>query len=202
MSALGLIETKGLVAAREGADAMLKAANVRLLEKNLVGGGLVTITISGEVSAVKASIDAAAVAIKRIEGAVLVSEHVIARPDVELARILALTPPQNGAATHAQKTPSSFAKTEKVAANTEEENAVVVPTANAQAITVKSGAKTSAKADIVRHEISQLKKMNVNKLRQIARNLSGLSMTTEEVELANKKDLIEAIVNVYRQIEE
>lgn len=201
MSALGLIETKGLVAAIEGADAMLKAANVRLLEKNLVGGGLVTITISGEVSAVKASIDAAVVAIKRIEGAVLVSEHVIARPDVELARILALTPPQNGAATHAQKAPSSFAKTEKVAANTEE-NAVVVPTANAQAITVKSGAKTSAKADIVRHEISQLKKMNVNKLRQIARNLSGLSMTTEEVELANKKDLIEAIVNVYRQIEE
>ena len=201
MSALGLIETKGLVAAIEGADAMLKAANVRLLEKNLVGGGLVTITISGEVSAVKASIDAAVVAIKRIEGAVLVSEHVIARPDIELARILALTPPQNGAATHAQKAPSSFVKTEKVAANTEE-NAVVVPTANAQAITVKSGAKTSAKADIVRHEISQLKKMNVNKLRQIARNLSGLSMTTEEVELANKKDLIEAIVNVYRQIEE
>lgn len=55
MLALGLVETRGLLAAIEGADAMLKAADVRLLEKNLATGGLVTITIAGEVSAVQAS---------------------------------------------------------------------------------------------------------------------------------------------------
>ena len=53
MLALGLIETKGLIGAIEAADAMLKAANVRLLEKSLATGGLVTITIAGEVAAVQ-----------------------------------------------------------------------------------------------------------------------------------------------------
>jgi len=90
MSALGLIETKGLLAAIECADTMLKAANVRLLEKNLASGGLVTISVAGEVGAVKASVDAAVAAVSRITGAVLVSAHVIARPDSELSRIIAL----------------------------------------------------------------------------------------------------------------
>lgn len=90
MMALGLIETKGLLPAIEAADAMLKAADVCLLEKNLASGGLVTITIGGEVSAVQASIDAASAAVGRIAGAVLVSRHVIARPDVELEKIIAL----------------------------------------------------------------------------------------------------------------
>jgi microcompartment protein CcmL/EutN len=99
MQALGLVETRGLLAAIEGADAMLKAAEVRLLEKNLVGGGLVTITIAGEVSAVTASVDAAAAAIKRLSasgGALLVSRHVIARPDEGLHGILALKPQESG----------------------------------------------------------------------------------------------------------
>jgi microcompartment protein CcmL/EutN len=92
MPALGLVETRGLLAAIEGADAMLKAADVRLLEKNLASGGLVTITIAGEVSAVAASVAAAVAAIGRLRGDLLVSHHVIARPDVELEHIVALTP--------------------------------------------------------------------------------------------------------------
>ena len=99
MPALGLVETRGLLAAIEGADAMLKAADVRLLEKNLVGGGLVTVTIAGEVSAVAASVDAAAAAIRRLSangGKLLVSRHVIARPDEGLSGILALKPQEKG----------------------------------------------------------------------------------------------------------
>ena len=92
MLALGLVETRGLLAAIEGADAMLKAADVRLLEKNLATGGLVTITVAGEVSAVQASVDAAKACILRIAGAELVSTHVIPRPDEELAGILRLDP--------------------------------------------------------------------------------------------------------------
>jgi microcompartment protein CcmL/EutN len=92
MPALGLVETRGLLAAIEGADAMLKAADVRLLEKSLASGGLVTITIAGEVSAVAASVDAAVAAIGRLRGELLVSHHVIARPDVELEHIVSLTP--------------------------------------------------------------------------------------------------------------
>ncbi len=92
MSALGLIETKGLLPAVEAADAMLKAADVRLLEKSLAGGGLVTITVAGETAAVKAAVDAGAAAVRRLAGATLVSTHVIPRPDGELAQIIALKP--------------------------------------------------------------------------------------------------------------
>ena len=75
MLALGLVETRGLIGAIEAADAMLKAADVRLLEKSLASGGLVTITIAGEVAAVQSSVDAAVASIARIEGAECVSRH-------------------------------------------------------------------------------------------------------------------------------
>ena len=58
MKALGLIETKGTLAAVEAADAMVKAADVTLVEKTRVGGGLVTITVTGDVAAVQAAVDA------------------------------------------------------------------------------------------------------------------------------------------------
>lgn len=92
MLALGLIETKGLVGAIEAADAMLKAANVRLLEKSLASGGLVTITVAGEVAAVQSAVDAAVASLTRICGVVCVSHHVIPRPDAELAHVLRLHP--------------------------------------------------------------------------------------------------------------
>jgi microcompartment protein CcmL/EutN len=89
MQALGLIETKGLVAAIESADAMLKAAEVHLLEKTFVGGGLVTITVTGDVGAVKAATDAGAAAAQRVGE--LLSVHVIPRPHEELDQILGST---------------------------------------------------------------------------------------------------------------
>ncbi len=84
MIALGMIETKGLVGAIEAADAMVKAANVTLIGKVLVGGGLVTVMVRGDVGAVKAATDAGAAAAQRIGE--LISVHVIPRPhgDVEL----------------------------------------------------------------------------------------------------------------------
>ena len=58
--ALGMIETKGLIGSIEAADAMVKAANVYLIGKNFVGGGLVTVMVRGDVGACKASVDAGA----------------------------------------------------------------------------------------------------------------------------------------------
>lgn len=78
MQALGLIETKGLIAAIESADTMLKAAEVTLLEKTHVGGGLVTVAVVGDVGAVKAAVDAGAAAAQRVGD--LLSVHVIPRP--------------------------------------------------------------------------------------------------------------------------
>lgn len=86
LSALGMIETKGLVSAIEAADAMVKAANVTLIGKELVGGGLVAILVRGDVGAVKAATDAGAAAAERIGE--LVSAHVIPRPHEEVENIL------------------------------------------------------------------------------------------------------------------
>ena len=82
--ALGMIETKGMVAAIEASDAMVKAANVTLVGRELVGGGLVTVMVRGDVGAVKAATDAGAAAAQRVGE--LISVHVIPRPhgDVEL----------------------------------------------------------------------------------------------------------------------
>lgn len=84
--ALGMIETKGLVAAIEAADAMVKAANVQLVGKEQVGGGLVTVMVRGDVGAVKAATEAGAEAAERVGE--LISIHVIPRPNAEVEAIL------------------------------------------------------------------------------------------------------------------
>ncbi len=84
--ALGMIETKGLVGAVEAADAMVKAARVTLVGKELVGGGLVTVMVRGDVGAVKAAVEAGSVAAKKVGE--LLSVHVIPRPDEQVEGIL------------------------------------------------------------------------------------------------------------------
>ena len=86
LEALGMVETKGLVGSIEAADAMVKAANVRLIGKVLVGGGLVTVMVRGDVGAVKAAVDAGASAAKRVGE--LISVHVIPRPHNDVESIL------------------------------------------------------------------------------------------------------------------
>ena len=84
--ALGMIETKGLVASIEAADAMVKAANVTLQCKEHVGGGLVTIMVRGDVGAVKAAVDAGACSAEKVGE--VVAQHVIPRPHTDVEKIL------------------------------------------------------------------------------------------------------------------
>ena len=84
--ALGLVEIAGLCIAVAAADAMVKAANVTLIGKEHVGGGLVTVMVRGDVGAVKASVDAGAAAAERVGE--LVSIHVIPRPHTDVEKIL------------------------------------------------------------------------------------------------------------------
>ena len=86
MEELGMIETKGLVGSIEAADAMVKAANVHLIGKVHVGGGLVTVMVRGDVGAVKAAVEAGGAAAKRVGE--LVSVHVIPRPHEDVEAIL------------------------------------------------------------------------------------------------------------------
>ncbi|WP_320172213.1 BMC domain-containing protein [Maridesulfovibrio sp.] len=86
LNALGMVETRGLVGAVEAADAMVKAANVVLIGREQVGGGLVTVMVRGDVGAVKAAVDAGAAAAERVGE--LRSVHVIPRPHSEVEIIL------------------------------------------------------------------------------------------------------------------
>jgi ethanolamine utilization protein EutM len=94
--AIGLLETRGLVALVEGTDAMLKAANVDLVgPMQQVGSALVTAVVVGDVAAVKAATDAGAQAAKAVGGQV-VSVHVIARPHEEVGSVLPRKPAGKG----------------------------------------------------------------------------------------------------------
>ena len=84
--ALGLIETRGLIGSIEAADAMVKAANVVLVGKEQVGGGLVTVMVRGDVGAVKAATDAGAESAAKVGE--VISVHVIPRPHAEVEAIL------------------------------------------------------------------------------------------------------------------
>lgn len=95
--ALGLVETKGLIALVEAADAMAKSANVQLEGYDQVGSGLVTVTVRGDVGAVTAAVDAGAAAARRVGD--VISAHVIARPHPDLEKML---PKGNG------KSPRAF----------------------------------------------------------------------------------------------
>ena len=88
MTAKGFVETKGLVAAYEAADTMVKAANVKLVGKENVGAGLVTVVIEGDVGAVKAAVDAGVAAAQKIGE--VVAAHVIARPQQEVESVFSL----------------------------------------------------------------------------------------------------------------
>jgi microcompartment protein CcmL/EutN len=83
--AIGLIETRGIVAAVEALDAALKSANVQFVEQHKVGSGLVAITLRGDVAAVRAAVDAGAEAGGKVGE--VVSVHVIARPHSDVAKM-------------------------------------------------------------------------------------------------------------------
>lgn len=90
--ALGMIETKGLVSMIEAADAMVKAANVKLIGYEKIGAGYVTAMVRGDVAAVRAATDAGATAARRVGE--LIAVHVIPRPHKDLDDVLPIAPPK------------------------------------------------------------------------------------------------------------
>ena len=86
LEALGMVETRGLVAAVEAADAMLKAANVQLLGTERIGSGLVSVMVRGDVGAVKAAVEAGTAAATALGE--VIATHVIPRPHADVEKIL------------------------------------------------------------------------------------------------------------------
>ncbi|HOX12093.1 MAG TPA: BMC domain-containing protein [Spirochaetia bacterium] len=90
MKALGMIETRGYVAAIEAVDTMVKSASVEVLGTKEVGGGLVSVFVQGDVGAVKAAVDAAAASVKKLGE--LVSVHIIPKPSDETVALIPAVP--------------------------------------------------------------------------------------------------------------
>ena len=86
LEALGMVETRGLVAAIEAADAMVKAANVQLIGTEKIGSGLVSVMVRGDVGAVKSAVEAGSISAARLGE--LVATHVIPRPHEDVEKIL------------------------------------------------------------------------------------------------------------------
>lgn len=205
MQALGMIETRGLLAAVESADAMLKAAEVTLLDKTYVGGGLVSIAVTGGVAAVKAAVEAGAAAVKQIDDKLLVSEHVIPRPHEEIdSLILPIQPKedcklQNAEVSEAEPVKETAEETEtEENTNTEIENETNVLDLNPDEINKEAIDKIVHKYGLGK-ALEILNRLKVTKLRNLAREYKNLRIAGRVISKADKKVLIAEFTEYYRK---
>ncbi|MGF2055140.1 BMC domain-containing protein [Vagococcus fluvialis] len=193
--AIGLIETMGIIAAIEASDVMLKTSNVTLLNKEIVKGGLVTVVITGDVSAVKTTVDAAVVAVNRLGVGLLMSSHVMARPDHSIESLLPKTK---------EKSESNFSDVEESIEempvisdlNTEIEEIVIEETVielqdDLSEIQIKELLDNHQK-EVVR---SYLLDKTVAQLREMAKQHNDFVIERKELYRTNKSDLVEGIIN-------
>ncbi|TDJ56449.1 MAG: BMC domain-containing protein [Ignavibacteria bacterium] len=212
--ALGLVETKGLVAAIEAADAMLKASNVQLVGKERALAGLITIVVVGDVAAVKASVDAGAAAAQRVGE--LVSVHVIPRPDDQIGTILPIGERRKTLTTEKivkSKPAENIIKEEEV-----KEELIVVPkvipdittevkpkkveTPKTSSDTIErlkrealgkkfDEKKTKKQTSSVEINMRELEKLNVHQLRRLARSTENFPIKGREISRANRGQLLD-----------
>lgn len=203
--ALGLIETKGLIGAIEAADAMAKAADVKIISKEKVTGALMIIKIMGETAAVKSSVDAGVAAAQRVGE--LVSAHVIPRPDDQIDALLF----DNISGKKAVKKESTLKnqQTKQIKKVIKEEN-ISQPTSKAESqkeIIREPEKVASQKLDEVNKTekksepliktkskvppMEQLVVLNVHGLRRIARGVEDFPIKGREISKANRAKLLD-----------
>ncbi len=206
MEALGMIETYGLVPSIEAADAMLKAAEVRLLERTFVKGGLVTITVTGDVAAVKASVDAGAAAAARLGEHCLVTQHVIPRPHSEVGQTIVnpiplseLREKEEESSDDDEEEGPKRGVTEEKEDKTEdiqEEEETLNAAAEADSLS-KAEVDALVEAYGVEKTMDALKKCRVVKLRNLARGYEDFGIAGREISKANKTMLLEGFETYY-----
>jgi microcompartment protein CcmL/EutN len=218
--ALGLVETRGLVAAIEAADAMVKAANVTLIGKERTDPALITIKVVGETAAVRSAVDAGSAAAKRV--GVLVSTHIIPQPDLQMISLIPEIEEKKSPVKEKQAT-------EEIPQSLFEEKSAEVKSAE-----VKQRRKQKPKPEIklgkpeekkeesisASDTISRLRKealgieekeekpvpsmkakskikmqeieiLNVHQLRRLARSTEGFPIQGREISKANRKELLD-----------
>ncbi|MFC2083828.1 BMC domain-containing protein [Bacteroidota bacterium] len=215
--ALGLIETKGLVGAIEAADAMAKAADIKVINKEKSTAALVTIKVVGEVAAVKAAVDAGSSAAQRVGQ--LLSAHIIPRPDAQIDFIVEGTELINIQTLKRSKKPR---KRKKVDASLFDDVEPTIPKDQEEKKAVEDRDQKSAEDSVIgmdhlerlkreaRSELEMdedksvlevtktsipfkddLLSMNVHQLRHLARNIENFPIKGREISKANRKTLLE-----------
>lgn len=204
MNALGMIETRGLIGSIEAADAMLKAANVTLMNKTQVGGGLVTVMVCGDVGAVKAAVDAGAAAAERVGE--LLSVHVIPRPAADVESMLDPRKPEPTAAKLplSQQAPAEEEQSVDTAASeklpTDAQGLAEMESEELEESEEGAGEEETFHLDLSSLTSDDLRKMTVSKLRAVARKLET-GMSRKEIRFAKKEELIARIEAVREQEE-
>jgi microcompartment protein CcmL/EutN len=205
--ALGMIETRGLIASIEAADAMVKAASVQLIGKEKVEGGLVTILVIGETAAVKSAIDAGAAAAQRVGD--LISTHIIPRPDDQIDGIIGdVKPVEKKPRKQEEKIiPEKKPELTVKQKNTDEKESFeeVKPVQRAspsstidrlkkealgKSITLDKPDKTRS-TDKFDFTMSELEVMNVHQLRRFARDIESFPIKGREISRANRGELLD-----------
>ncbi len=214
MQALGLIETRGLLAAVESADTMLKSADVSILEKTYVGGGLVSVAVTGDVGAVKAAVEAGAAAVKKLDSALLISEHVIPRPHDDLNNIF-------GTKTQLESLEniSSIEEEEEENIDDDDQKSTVMNLVTEDS--KPEDLQVENEDDVLEIDLNSLHKVNVDrlatengidktievltkikvvKLRKLAREYKGFGITGKGISKANKNLLITKFRAYYEEL--
>jgi ethanolamine utilization protein EutM len=218
MQALGLIETRGLLPAIECADVMLKTAQVELVGRTFVGGGLVTIAVTGDVGAVKASVEAGASAVENMGHLLLVSQHVIPRPHDGVECMVAL----NTNSVEEQPIPVPYQEkssglpgsnpktninnplsTQDTAIESTEPVETTKNSTNSERITFehfhKEGVDTFVQKFGLEKSMDALKSLSVAKLRNLAREYKELDIAGRAISKANKDLLIQKLKGYYER---
>ncbi|MHB8073971.1 BMC domain-containing protein [Desulfosporosinus fructosivorans] len=187
MQALGLIETRGFLPAIECADVMLKTTQVELLGRTFVGGGLVTIAVTGDVGAVKAAVEAGVTAVEKIGDLLLVSQHVIPRPHPEIESMIVVREPIAN-----QDTTTGTEAAMPTLESTKSEQIMLSQTRKEEVDALVEELGLEKSVDI-------LKSLSVVKLRNLAREYKDLGVAGRAISKANKEMLIQTLKGYYER---
>ncbi len=180
--ALGIVETKGLVTAIMVSDLMLKTAQVQLYSKEKIGSGLVTVTIVGDVAAVKSSVTAATNWLERETNNLLVAAHVIPRPDQTIEALIAPMVRQKNELQITTELVANQAISAEPTGRIKEEVFTSVEQKNPQS----------------KHA---LKRLRISELRILSKKQVDFSLSHEAIDQASKKILIEELSRYFKQFE-
>jgi len=205
--ALGMVETRGLVASIEAADTMVKAARVKLIGKEKVQGGLITVLVVGETAAVKSAVDAGAVAAQRVGE--LISTHIIPRPDDQIDEVVEGIKSSEEKSVEelpvqSKKKPERIRRKAKIKEK-EDEPEEKSPSDDTTSSTldrlkrealgeatneVKEARPTTSRTEST-YSMQDLEVMNVHQLRRFARDFEEFPIKGREISRANRGELLD-----------